>query len=68
MQIIYHNPPKDDRDFKELSKKDKSLLSFLNFTELMEHYLAADFEDTVDTFYEDIREGNFTNEKNFQKK
>jgi len=68
MQIIYRNPPNRNEDLKELAEKDKSLHTFLEFTEVVGNYLATDFEDLVEDLYQDIRDGDFTNEKNSQKK
>ena len=59
MHIIYAYPPHDDGDLIDLSKeKDRiSLKSFLDFTKSMEDYLAVDYEDTMESFYEEIRKG-----------
>ena len=59
MHIIYAYPPHDDQDLFDLSKeKDRKFLkSFLDFTQLMADYLAVDYEDTMESFYEDIRKG-----------
>lgn len=62
MQIIYSNPPQNDLDLTKMSneKNMKSLKSFLEFTTLMYDYLATDYEDTAEDFYDDIRTERFS--------
>tara|TARA_Y100000034_G_scaffold129058_1_gene184801 strand:- start:1156 stop:1761 length:606 start_codon:yes stop_codon:yes gene_type:complete len=64
MQLIYHLPPHKDIDLIEKSKSNSELSRFLSFTEDVESKVAADFKDTIEEFYEDIKNNNI----NFQKK
>jgi len=59
MHIIYAYPPHVDTDLIDISneKDRKSFKSFLEFTSLMGEYLAVDYKDTMESFYEDIRKG-----------
>ena len=56
MQMVFYLPPHHDAELKNMSKKNKKLKSFLEFTEELYNFVLTNQTDSVGEFYRRVAE------------